>query len=245
MVADHASGYRLREWETREAQRLRSLFQTITASSCPSTYNFHMHTSCSDGRLSPENLFEQAIALELKAFAITDHHNLKGYYRAQRWLEDWQWRNPSRLRSGRGRSASGIPKLYVGVEVTASMLDTDVHILGYGFDPSHPLMAPYLGGYAPRGAQRSATLVIQAIRAAGGLPVLAHPARYRRSVEDLIAESVNLGIQGVEVYYAYNNPSQWHPCPKQTPRIEALAESYGLLPTCGTDTHGLSLTRRL
>ncbi|PSN10925.1 PHP domain-containing protein, partial [filamentous cyanobacterium CCP5] len=223
MVADHASGYRLKGWETREAQRLKTIFQTVNASSCPSTYNFHMHTSCSDGRLSPEELFEQAIGLGLKAFAITDHHNLKGYHRAVRWLEDWQWRHPSRCRSGRGQAGGGIPKLFVGVEITASMLDTDVHILGYGFDPSHDQIAPYLCGYAPRGQQRSADQVIQAIQSSGGLAVLAHPARYRRAVEDLVAESVGLGIQGVEAYYAYSNPTQWQPCPKQTPRIEALA----------------------
>lgn len=246
MVANHGSGYACRRWETRETTSLRTIFQTVTADSCPATYNFHMHTLCSDGQLTPEQIFEQAIQLGLKGFAITDHHNIKGYHRAMRWLEDWQWRHPSRFRGRRGQQGgSSIPRLFTGVEITASLLDTDVHILGYGFEPSHDAIAPYLRGHAPRGPQRSADQVIQAIQAAGGIAVLAHPARYRRSADDLVAASVQLGIQGIEVYYAYSNPAVWHPCPKQTPHMETLSHTYQLLRTCGTDTHGRNLTRRI
>lgn len=246
MAAHHAPGYAPGKWLTYEAQSLRDIFQTIDAQSCPSIFNFHMHTSCSDGRLTPEDLFEQAISLGLKAISITDHHNIRGYRRAMKWLEDWQWHHPSRLRGNRnGHISSSIPRLFTGVEITASMLDTDVHILGYGFDQSHDAIAPYLRGHAPRGHSRLAVKVVEAIKQAGGIPVLAHPARYRRSADELIAESVNIGIQGIEVYYAYGNPAVWHPCPKQTPRMETLADLHQLLRTCGTDTHGLNLTRRL
>jgi len=228
----------------QHADTLRSIFKQVDETSCPRGYNFHMHTVCSDGRLTPAALMEQALSLGLQEFAITDHHNVKGFYQAKQWLEDWQWRHPARI-SGGGRHCNPIPRLWVGAEITALLARTDVHILGYAFDPTHKAMKPYLQGQAPRGNYRESQRVIQAIQKAGGIAVLAHPARYRRSAAELVQVAVEEGIDGVEAYYAYDNPSQWRPCPKQTPKIQALAMEYQLLTTCGTDTHGLNLTRRL
>lgn len=229
------------------AQTLKQIFNAVSATSCPHTYNFHMHTACSDGKLIPAALMQQAIDIGLQAFAITDHHTVEGYYQAKSWLEDWHWRHPiscqfsSRRANGRVQS----PQLFTGVEITASLGGTEVHILGYGFKPYHAAIQPYLKGGAPRGDAMAAQSVIGAIQSAGGLAVLAHPARYRLPAEDLIPEAAGLGIDGVEAYYAYANPKQWEPCPTQTPKVEALAQQYQLLTTCGTDTHGPSLLRRI
>jgi hypothetical protein len=84
----------------RGALALRGIFETVDATSCPSQYNFHMHTVCSDGQLTPAELIEQAIGLGLKEFAVTDHHTLKGYYQAKQYMEDWQWRHPAPDSSG-------------------------------------------------------------------------------------------------------------------------------------------------
>jgi hypothetical protein len=232
---------------TGHAQDLQRIFHTVSAVSCPYTYNFHMHTNCSDGKLTPPELMQQAIDIGLRAFAITDHHTLAGYYQAKSWFEDWQWRHPRSLRgshnSNGGRSSA--PRLFPGVEITASMAGTEVHILGYGFAPKHDAIEPYLHHTAPTGRAMAASTVVRAIQTAGGLAVLAHPARYRVSVDVLIPEAQKLGFDGVEAYYAYGNPKQWQPCAEQTPRIEALAERHRLLTTCGTDTHGSSLLRRI
>jgi predicted metal-dependent phosphoesterase TrpH len=76
--------------------------------------------------------------------------------------------------------------------------------------------------------------------------VLAHPARYKRSFEELIPAAVALSIDGIETYYAYGgNPSPWQPSPKETEAVSALGRQYGLLNTCGTDTHGLNLLQRI
>jgi predicted metal-dependent phosphoesterase TrpH len=227
---------------------LKEIFSSVDEASCPGSYNFHMHTVCSDGRLTPEALMEQALELGLKGFAITDHHTVAGYFKARRWLEDWQWRHPARVRLGKGqavRSQGDLPRLFTGIEINAQLLTAEVHILGYGFSPQHGAMQPYIQGHAAQGEARQAEKVICAIQAAGGLAVLAHPARYRRPAAELIAGAAELGIDGVETYYAYDNPEHWRPCPKQTPKIKALAQAHQLLTTCGTDTHGLMLTRRL
>jgi predicted metal-dependent phosphoesterase TrpH len=231
---------------TGDAQILRQVFDSVDAASCPHTYNFHMHTVCSDGKLTPAALMEQVMAIGLQALAITDHHSLRGYHQAKAWLEDWRWRHPTPLGQRKtphlGESA---PRLFTGVEINALLADTEVHLLGYGFSPHHAAIAPYLQGSAPRGPMKSATTVIQAIQAAGGLAVLAHPARYRVSAEVLITHAAALNIDGIEAYYAYSNPDQWEPCPRHTPQIEALARRHRLLTTCGTDTHGSNLLRRL
>ena len=220
----------------QDAAALRSVFETITAESCPHSFNFHMHTVYSDGRLQPEHLIEQATAIGLRGLAITDHHSVKGYQKAQQWLAQ-QVTAPM--------TAPALPRLWTGIEVNADLLRDDVHILGYAFNPLHPAMQPYLQGCSTTGQAYQASSVIEAIQAAGGLAVLAHPARYRRSPEQLIPAAAQLGIDGIEAFYAYNNPSPWSPSLKQTTVIKAIGATHHLLNTCGTDTHGLSLLQRL
>lgn len=230
---------------TGDAQALRQIFNSVDGASCPHTYNFHMHTVCSDGKLTPAALMEQVVAIGLQGFAITDHHTLAGYHQAKSWLEDWRWRHPTPIHRRPTAQGGGAPRLFTGVEITSLLANTEVHLLGYGFAPHHEAIAPYLQGHAPRGTLKAAEAVINAIQTAGGLVVLAHPARYRQPADLLIEAAVSLGIDGVEAYYAYGNPDIWQPCPRQTPTIEALAQHHGLLTTCGTDTHGLNLQRRL
>lgn len=235
MAVDLAQGVAARQLAAQDAIALRRVFENLTATSCPQCYNFHMHTVCSDGRLQPEALIEQAVVLGLQGLAITDHHSVNGFRRAQQWLDQRSTVDPT----------AALPYLWSGMEVNAGLLNDEVHILAYAFDPNHEALAPYSRGTAAVGEDYWAERAIAAIHAAGGLAVLAHPARYRRSVADLIAEAARLGIDGVEAYYAYNNPSPWQPSPRQMQEVKSLGEAYGLLQTCGTDTHGLSLLQRL
>ena len=214
---------------------LKEVFQSLDAQSCPNNYNFHMHTVYSDGKMQPSELMQQAINIGLKGLAITDHHNTGGYQAAQKWLEDWKWNNPG----------ADVPYLWSGVEINANLLNTEVHILGYAFEPEHPSIQPYIKGKTVTGSEYEAVNVIAAIQEAGGFAVLAHPARYRKSHFELIPAAAHLGIDGVESFYAYKNPKPWKPSPLLSQQIQKLAKQYGLLSTCGTDSHGLSLLQRL
>lgn len=214
---------------------LKQVFQNIDATSCPRCFNFHMHTVHSDGRLQPSALMEQALAIGLQGFAITDHHSINGYRAAQAWLEDWKWNNGS----------ANIPHLWSGVEINANLLNVEVHILGYAFDPEHASIKGYLQRKIATGEEYQAPNVIGAIQNAGGLAVLAHPARYRRSHFDLIPAAAKMGIDGVETFYAYNNPNPWKASGSESQQVQKMADEYNLLSTCGTDTHGLSLLTRL
>jgi predicted metal-dependent phosphoesterase TrpH len=214
---------------------LKEVFQNIDAQSCPRCFNFHMHTVHSDGKLQPSALMEQAIAIGLQGFAITDHHSVNGYQAAQTWLEDWKWKNPG----------ANAPHLWSGVEINATCLNVEVHILGYAFEPEHPSIKRYLQRKIATGEDYQIANVIAAIQNAGGLAVLAHPARYRRSHFDLIPAAAEAGIDGVETFYAYNNPNPWRASVLESKQVQQLASEFNLYNTCGTDTHGLSLLQRL
>lgn len=214
---------------------LRAVFAQIDAGSCPHTYNFHLHTQCSDGRLVPLTLAQQAVEIGLKDFAITDHHSVDGYKAAKQWLEQQQAADPD----------ASLPQLWAGVEISADLVGAEVHILGYGFDPDALSLLPYLLGYTPVGEDYAAERVITALHAAGGLAVLAHPCRYKRPAGVVIPAAAELGIDGVETFYCYGNPNIWQPSVQQTEIVSALAERYSLLSTCGTDTHGLTIQERL
>lgn len=220
---------------TASTELLKQVFQSIDAQSCPRLFNFHMHTVNSDGKLQPSGLMEQAIAIGLQGLAITDHHSIDGYQAALAWLEEWKWNNPD----------ASTPHLWSGVEINANLLNIEVHILAYAFEPENSSMKPYLQRKATTGKEYQAANVIAAIHEAGGLAVLAHPARYKRSLFDLIPAAAENGIDGVEAFYAYKNPNPWKPCAVESEQVQQLAIEYHLFNTCGTDTHGLNLLQRL
>lgn len=219
----------------QDTDSLKLVWETIDADSCPHAYNFHMHTICSDGQLTPLALMEQAVNIGLKGMAITDHHSVRGYRAARDWLARVRQQFPQ----------TSLPHLWTGVEITSNLQGVEVHILAYAFAPEHPAMEIYLQGLSPRGKDAAAEKVIANIHQAGGLAVLAHPARYRRPARELIPLGANLGIDAVEAYYAYTNPQPWQTSPVQTKQVKQLALEYNLFTTCGTDTHGLNLLRRI
>ncbi len=196
-----------------------------------------MHTTHSDGQLSPDRLVDQVLEIGLKGFAITDHHSVSGSRVAQQYLQDWS--------STPENSAKEAPHLWFGTEITSQLLDIEVHILGYAFDPEHSAIASYLQGTSPRGDRAQAHRVVAAIQKSGGIAVLAHPARYRKPYEQLIPAAVMVGIDGVETFYAYGNPKPWKASIEETKNVGKLSLQYKLLNTCGTDTHGKNLLQRV
>jgi predicted metal-dependent phosphoesterase TrpH len=208
---------------------LRQVFGQIDAQSCPNRYNFHNHTNCSDGKLTPQESMAQAIEIGLEDMAITDHHSVRGYQQAQAWLAQ----QSSHLR------------LWIGTEITAYIDNVDIHILGFGFDPHCIQLAPYLQGREADRGYTPVAKVIAAIHAAKGLAVLAHPSRYRLPTEQVVATVVECGIDGLEAYYAYKHTNPWAFTIQETDRVLGLIDRYGLFATCGTDTHGTNLRLRL
>lgn len=94
----------------------------------------------------------------------------------------------------------------------------------------------YVPYYAPEAAE-----AVAAIRAAGGVPVFAHPGadgRGRIVPDAVIADLAAAGLAGLEVHH------RDHP-PAQRERLTALAERLGLLVTGSSDYHGGGKPNRL
>jgi predicted metal-dependent phosphoesterase TrpH len=76
---------------------------------------------------------------------------------------------------------------------------------------------------------------IALIHAAGGLAVLAHPVRLKGAgsaeLDGLVAELVEQGLDGVEVYYSDHSP-------ELTEQLLALAKKFNVLVFGGSDFHG-------
>lgn len=71
---------------------------------------------------------------------------------------------------------------------------------------------------------------IQAIRAAGGVPVLAHPGQYNNY--EAIEEWAEAGLEGIELFSpSHNIRDEW--------KVRSLANQYHLMITGGSDFHGL------
>jgi predicted metal-dependent phosphoesterase TrpH len=84
-------------------------------------------------------------------------------------------------------------------------------------------------GYVPRGGLGTVE-AIAAIRAAGGLAVLAHFAEAEER-SSIVRALVDVGLAGLEVYYL-----AWGAA--TVARVRRVAESFGLVQTGGTDYHG-------
>jgi hypothetical protein len=81
--------------------------------------------------------------------------------------------------------------------------------------------------------------VIDAIKHAGGVVSLAHPGRVRtESIGDIIDELVEVGLDGIEVQYPYDEAPTEGYAGVSVEDAAALAEKHGLIQTGGSDCHG-------
>jgi predicted metal-dependent phosphoesterase TrpH len=88
--------------------------------------DLHLHTNVSDGHLGPTALVHACAAVGLGVIAVTDHDTTAG------WEE-----------AARAARAAGI-EFIPGVEITAVLDDTDVHVLGYFASARAPLLERFL-----------------------------------------------------------------------------------------------------
>ena len=247
--------------------------------------DLHLHTTASDGRLSPTELVRLVANQGLKQVAISDHDTTEGLAEAY-------------------EAAREFPELRIipAIELSTDVPGDEVHILGYFLDYKDPALQEILlrfrSGREERGrmiVEKLATLgvhvdwervqaiagdgavgrphialamveqgyckepreafpeylgrnglayvertkmtpaqAVEMLARFGAVPVLAHPA-YLVNMEPTIAELVDAGIIGMEVYYAqYSEETVKH--------LARLAEHHGLIPCGGSDYHGLGNT---
>ncbi|MBD5786910.1 PHP domain-containing protein [Cellulosimicrobium terreum] len=96
--------------------------------------------------------------------------------------------------------------------------------------------AYYVPHYAP-----DAVTAVRLVRAAGGVPVFAHPgavARGRVVADAVIEEMAEAGLLGLEVFHRDHDA-------RQRVRLEDLARALGLFVTGSSDYHGAGKPNRL
>ncbi len=248
--------------------------------------DLHLHSTCSDGFFSPEEVVGLAESAGLVTIALADHDNIDGISRA--------------MQAG---VLSGL-EILAGVELSSQWHTyTDMHLLGYGFDYQDPYLIRALTEFQEFRATRNRQIVervnlklldekrqpidpdavqrlaggtigrphialalrqagfvrnndeafshylvpcnvpkryfpadeaINLIHGSGGIVVLAHPpyvTRDRHKLELLVAELVDLGLDGIE---AYNNGSGL----EDTDWLIKLARKHDLVVSGGSDFHG-------
>jgi predicted metal-dependent phosphoesterase TrpH len=246
--------------------------------------DLHMHSTASDGALSPEQVVRRAAANGVQVLALTDHDTVSG--------------QQSAMETARGLGLHYVP----GVEISVTWGGETVHVVGLQIDIEHPqlnhtlsqiregrqtrakAMAAHLVSHGlpdlledakshaanadligrthfaramvARGlcssmgdvfqryltpgkpgyqAHQWATLTqaVTAIRASGGVAVLAHPARYRLSAIGhwaLIDEFKTLGGQAIEVVTGSHSD-------QDARRFQRVAVEQGLHASRGSDFH--------
>lgn len=88
--------------------------------------DFHTHSSASDGSDTPAELVRGAVSAGLTAIALTDHDTISG-------LEEF-------LRAARGQPVLAVP----GVEISSTLYNKEIHILGLFIDPSERVLNDFL-----------------------------------------------------------------------------------------------------
>ncbi len=92
--------------------------------------DLHLHSIYSDGLHTPEELMQMAVENGLKAFSITDHDSIEALDQVQ----------PN-------ENIAFIP----GVEITSTVNNREVHILGYYIRPEDPKLVETLAAIAQKG----------------------------------------------------------------------------------------------
>lgn len=102
---------------------------------CMKFIDLHVHSNCSDGSCTPEELVELAIQNDLVAFALTDHDTVEGVERAMKAAEE--------------RHIQVIPGVELSCEYEISpSRKKEIHILGYNLDYNQPELCETLDAVA-------------------------------------------------------------------------------------------------
>jgi CBS domain-containing protein len=211
----------------------------------PLRVDFHCHSTCSDGALSPEKLADKLADAGVAYAALADHDTLDG------------------LDAFRKRLATRGVGFLTGVEMTVQWRGREAHLLGFGFDPDHAELRAALasirqsrepGEDSIAGSVRKSRLsllraaappavgpdgrlgieaAIDLIHRAGGSAFLAHPLLMEADLDrldTLLPDLKAAGLDGIEALYSAFTPGDRE-------RLCEMARRRGLLVSAGSDFH--------
>ncbi len=208
-------------------KNLKELLLSFSQSDFEKNVDLHIHSNFSDGKLTPEELLENAKNKGYKLIAIADHNTVEAYKKTD-------------------ILNSVHPQVITAIEFDCWYKGVLVHMLGYGIDIYNDELLKLCAKTKKETEADIVRLlnhrhpkdVIKAIHAAGGIAVLAHPACYWAiSLDHFIKSLIDLGLDGIEVFYPYRRHRgiiKFH----KASTVHAIAEKYNLIMTGGSDSHG-------
>lgn len=103
-------------------------------------FDLHMHSTASDGALSPRELVRRAAEASIRCLALTDHDTLAG------------------LDEAAAEAARQGIRFIPGVELTCRWHKCNLHLLGLGIDPAYPGWQQYQARLQALREQRAHTI---------------------------------------------------------------------------------------
>ncbi|WNC71112.1 PHP domain-containing protein [Thalassotalea psychrophila] len=86
--------------------------------------DFHSHTNCSDGRLTPAELLDRASNHQIDQFAITDHDTIAAFDIAKQHIADKNLNI----------------RLICGIEISTMWQNHEIHVVGLNVDENNPAL---------------------------------------------------------------------------------------------------------
>ncbi len=209
-------------------KEIKKLLSTFTEEDFYKNADLHIHSCESDGIMTPYEIIEQAKGCGLKYIAISDHNTLDAYFTTNILKEDIV-----------------IP----AVEFDCIHKGVLVHILGYGINIDSqelkPLLAKSKFGKTFNLYRllklRNPKKVIETIKKAEGIAVLAHPCCcWTFNLDKFVSELKDHGLDGIEVFYPYKKLRKIFKFHSKE-KVKKIADKYNLIKTGGTDSHGKNL----
>lgn len=106
----------------------------------PPRVDLHVHTTASDGALSPKELVRAACERGIAVLAVTDHDTIAGVLPAM-------------------AAAGNALRVLPGVELSGLHEGQSIHLLGYGFDPTSRALVTRLRGLSLGREERAQAIV--------------------------------------------------------------------------------------
>jgi predicted metal-dependent phosphoesterase TrpH len=163
--------------------------------------DLHLHTTLSDGVLTPSQLLDEVRARGLAAFAIADHDTIEGYLELRPLLQETD------------------PELVTGLELSVATERDDMHMLAYLFAPDFEELTATLETFRKERNRRGRRMVeklnqqglelpLEAVYEAAAGAAIGRP----HIAEALVNEGLAAGIEEVFRKYIGNH------CPAYIPK---------------------------
>lgn len=219
--------------------------------------DLQVHTTASDGKLSPREVVELALKRKMKAIAITDHYTISGLDEAIDYSKGKNIEIVSGIEIGcREKDINSLVDI-IGLFINyknEKLLAFTEKIKSVRMEEKNNIIRQLSGRRIRSIAEKhngkiirkikdmliprknpSIKEAVDIIKSSGGISILAHPARYGNEMIKITDLFVSSGGKGIEVDYPYEKVLGIHNSINK--KIREIAKDKRLLISGGSDFH--------